>query len=121
MTWGRRPVAWCRRIWHRKWVHQLVAYLAVTAAFGYLLVQVDQTNDVQCQDRADGRTALRAVIMESFRSSGGVDFTQVESFDELDEATQVYFINLGEMLAAAGNREEVRDRILATVPPIECR
>lgn len=98
----------------------LAAFLALTVAFGYGLHEVQQLNEVRCEDRRDGREALRAVVIESFRSSSRTDFAAVPSFADLDPETQRFLNDLAELQSQSPSRAEFRDRILETIPPIEC-
>lgn len=108
------------RWWRHRWLWQLAAYLAIVATFGYILDEQQQHNAVQCADRRDGRAALRRTVEEAFRPGSPTDFSAIPSFDDLDPATQTFFVDLGEILSRGENRTEVRDRILETIPPITC-
>lgn len=104
-----------------RWVWQVLAYLAVTGAFGYTLTEIRDTNAVQCADRRDGREALRATVTEAFRPGTPTNFSAIPSFADLDPATQRFLNDLADALASGSSRTEVRDRILESIPPIECR
>lgn len=108
-------------LWRRRWVRQMAAYLAVSIGFGVTLFIDQRQDDVACEDRQDGREALRQAVTEAFRPSvGGVDFSEIPTYAGLDEATQRFLDDLGEVLANSDGGTAVRDRILETIPPIEC-
>lgn len=103
------------------WLRQLLAYVALTGAFGYVVVEIQHTNKVQCEDRRDGRAALRATVTEAFRPGTPTDFSLIPSFADLDPATQTFLNDLADALSSSSSRTEVRDRILESIPPIECK
>lgn len=112
--------------WRRRWVRQLASYVLVVSGFAGILWQLDEQAEVQCADRRAGRDALRGVIIESFRPGVPLDaetlVTALPSYDEVeDPATQRLIIELLNTLAnRGGSREELRDTLLESVPPIEC-
>lgn len=103
-----------------RWVWQLGAYLAIGAGFVFTTGAIAGQAQQQCSDRLDGRAALRATVTEAFRPGTPTDFSSIPSFAELDPATQRFLNDLAALLSSAEGRTEVRDRILETIPPIDC-
>lgn len=99
----------------------VVASLAISLALVIAAtVFVPRFVDARCQDRQDGRNALRATVERAYEPGAPTDFTAIPSYADLDPATQRFLDDLALAISEGGDGEEVRDSILESIPPIEC-
>ena len=90
-----------------------------------LVVYLDQhREDATCGQLAENRQVLREVVLIATEPGGStsIDFGAIDHFDELEPATQAYFVALGDLLAAGSTSsgDSRRVALLAAIPDIEC-
>ena len=76
-----------------------------------------------CVQRSNLNETVRAVVNTAVpNASGPVDLTKIAGFDQLDESTQAYLVNLSNALSKANPPGEpsLHDRLLALIPPVDC-
>jgi hypothetical protein len=106
-------------------------YLIVALAWGFGMWRVEENYhaDVEraqveeaaealrsCRDRQVGREALRQIAIVA-TSGGPIDFSQFESYDDLDPAMKRFLTEFGSAQGSDGSR---RERLLESAPPILC-
>lgn len=113
--------------WLRTFVRKrplTIAYVLYGLGFatgGYLLwYQAEQTKYDQCVNSQEDRGALRDAIRASYSGSGAIRLSGFPSFQNLDEATKAWVLDIEEASSSATGRTERMNELLETVPIPEC-
>lgn len=114
----------------RGWVHRhplltSLLLIVLVAGPGYLRVEniVDRLHSIDeeaCDDRRDQALLLRDLIELSDDERGGFNLTGIESFDELDPATQRYLADLEAASKVAPNPSKFVENALALLNIPDC-
>lgn len=106
-----------RTVDRHPWLASLVLILVV-AVPGYLRLEgiVNQA----CEDRRDSKLILRELVELSDDGRGGFNLTGIESFNDLDPATQKYLSDLEAASKTAPNPSKFVKDALALLDIPEC-
>lgn len=92
-------------------------FVAVVA----LAVGLDQHREQEtCRDIRDSREAIQALVIEATSPGGSLDFSRIPGFSDLEPQDQRFWTEVGRILASDDDNEAQRQRLLATVPDVEC-
>lgn len=103
----------------RRWPGTIIFVLCVFLAATVLIVD-QQRESATCRQLSSNREVLQTLVIEATAGGGAnLDFSRIPGFEDLEPQDQIFWSNVGRALASSGD-SGARERLLRTVPDIEC-
>lgn len=107
----------------RAWIHRhplLTNLILIVLVAGPGYFRLEQQGEQACQDRRNSKLILRELVELSDDGRGAINLTGLDSFDELDPATQQYLRDLEEASRQAPRPSEFVRSALALLDVPTC-
>lgn len=107
----------------KDWIHKhplVTNLILIVLIVGPGYFRLEQQSAQACEDRRNGRLILRELVELSDDGSGGFNLTGIDSYNELDPATQKYLRDLEEASQQAPRPSEFVHNALELLDIPDC-